>query len=76
MWYSIHPREGKMWIEARPGLSPGLSSVVHRGDDGRCAGGVLKPATTLQDSISRIPYGVSTAWDKGRVSDANCKLRS
>ena len=53
MWHSIHPREGKMWIEARPGLSPGLSSVVHSGESGRCAGGAPKPATTLQDGIDR-----------------------
>ena len=29
---------------------------------------LLRPC---RDGISRIPYGVSTAWDKGRVSDAN-----
>ena len=42
----------------------------------RCAGGVLKLPWTWGDSIDRGPYRVSTAWAKGRVSDANCKLRS
>ena len=67
---------GKSLIRIRPGLSPGLSSVVIWLGQMPLRWRGAEACYDLAGQHRPHPVGVSTALDKGRVSYANCKLRS
>ena len=59
-----------------PGLAPGLSSVVTWLGQVPLRWRGAEAPIDLGRQHRPHPVRVSTAQDKGRVSDANCKLRS